>query len=184
MRISHAGRLEGFCDLLLIGAHVDERFRLASPPREHQQQALDQQQRDQQDEHRDAERPQPLRDPERRAQHADVGRVEENGFIDQVVGTLGDEAHEHQQRREAEQMHRIAQPRREMIDQHVDADMRARGERVRERPRDAEGERVAGDFRGRLRREAEEAPRDDVEGDERGAQDEPPPRHVAHHRAD
>ncbi len=55
-------------------------------------------------------------------------------------------------------MHRIAQRRRQMIDQHVDADMRARGERMRERPRDAEGERIAGDLGGRLRREAEEAP--------------------------
>ncbi len=81
-------------------------------------------------------------------------------------------------------MHRITQAIRQMIDQHVDADVRPGGERMRERPGDAEGERVAGELGGRLRGEAEEAPRDHVEGDEGGAEDEPPPRHVAHDGAD
>src|ERR1044072_10000469 len=77
----------------------------------------------------------------------------------------------------------MAQPVGQVIDQHVDADVGARGERMRERPRDAEGERVTGELGGRLRGEAEEAPRDHVEGDERGGENETPARHVAHQRA-
>jgi len=62
--------------------------------------------------------------------------------------------------------------------------MRARGERMGERPGDSECQRVAGDLGRRLRREAEEAPRQHVEGDERRAGDEAPARGVSHHGAE
>ena len=101
-----AGRFERFGDFLLIGARVHQRLGLAPAPGQHQQETFDEQEDDEQQKHPDAERPQPLRNPQRRAQHADVGRAEQERLIDEVVGALGDEAHEHRERREAQQVHR------------------------------------------------------------------------------
>ena len=113
---------------------MDQRFRLAAAAGEHEQQALKEQENDQQQEDRDAEGPQPLGNPQGRSQHADVRCPEQDGFIDEIIGALGNEADEHRQCRKAQEMHRVAQPVGQVIDQHVDADMRARGESVRQRP--------------------------------------------------
>ena len=113
---------------------MDQRFRLPPAAGEHEQQAFEEQENDEQQEERDAERPQPLGNPQRSTQHADVRCPEQNRFIDEIIGALGNEADEHRQCRKAQEMHRVAQPVGQVIDQHVDADMRARGESVRQRP--------------------------------------------------
>ena len=73
-----AGRLEGFRRFLVVGAGVELRLDLAPAAGRSSSVFSTSINSDQREEDRDAEGPQPLRDPQRRAQQADVGRAEQH----------------------------------------------------------------------------------------------------------
>jgi len=68
------------------------------------------------------------------------------------------------------------------IDQDVDTNMGSRCQRMGKPPRKAESKHVACNLGGGARGETAEVAANDIDGDERGAENEIPARHIVHER--
>ena len=68
---------------------------------------------DHSEEDHEAEGPEALRDDQRNAQQADVGRAEHQRFLDEAHRAVGEEGREHAEQRQGEEMQSGAQPQRQ-----------------------------------------------------------------------
>src|SRR6516164_2798079 len=98
--------------------------------------------------HADADRPQSLRNDQRDRQRAGIRRVEEHTLIDQRPCAPSQEQRKKGQNSQRKRVQILPPGDRQLVDQDINTDMRARRQRMCQAPGDTEGQHVARDLGG------------------------------------